>query len=396
MKRFRKILFWCHLAAGVTAGIVILVMSITGALLAFQPQVERYAERRVRTVQPPGPDAERLAMQALFAKVRAARPDLKPTGFTLSSDPTAAAAFALGREGVLYVNPYPGDVTGEGAQGTRAFFQSVTDWHRWLGARGDTSRAITGACHAAFLGLALSGLYLWWPKKWTRKNLASVTLFKRGLSRRARDFNWHNVTGFWCALVLVLLTATGMVMSYQWANNLLYTVTGSPVPQQQGAPPQGPTGAGNAASQTPMELPGNFEQLWSRAAQQAQQWETLNLRLPMRADAPAAFTFRGIGGWNPIASSQLTLDPATAEVVRWEPYASLSLGRRLRLWVRTTHTGEAGRLPGQIIACIASLGGALLVWTGLALAWRRFRAWLRARAGKAIPAAPQLAEELND
>ncbi len=69
----------------------------------------------------------------------------------------------------------------------------------------------------------------------------------------------------------------------------------------------------------------------------------------------------------PIASSQVTIDPATTEVVRWEPYSSLSLGRRLRTWARTTHTGEAGRLPGQIIACIASLGGGLLVWTGLRL-----------------------------
>lgn len=397
MKRFRKALFWGHLAAGVTAGLVILMMSVTGALLAFEPQIERYAERHARTVQPPGPEAQRLDMQTLFAKAREARPDLKPSGFTLSSDPTAAAAFALGRDGVLYVNPYTGEVTGEGAKGVRGFFQWVTDWHRWLGARSDTSRAITGACNAAFLALALSGLYLWWPKKWTRKNVSSITVFKRGLKGRARDFNWHNTTGFWCALVLALLAATGMVMSYQWANNLLYTMTGSPLPQQQSAPPQGPLGAGNSANQATLELPGNFDQLWSRAEQQTSQWETLNLRLPLRADAPAAFTFRGIGQWNPIASSQLTLDPATTEVVRWEPYASLSLGRRLRSWVRTTHTGEAGRLPGQIIACIASLGGALLVWTGLALAWRRFRAWLlRARAGKAIPATPQLAEELND
>ena len=39
MKRFRTIVFWIHLAAGVTAGVVILVMSVTGALLALKPQV---------------------------------------------------------------------------------------------------------------------------------------------------------------------------------------------------------------------------------------------------------------------------------------------------------------------------------------------------------------------
>jgi uncharacterized iron-regulated membrane protein len=391
MKRFRKFIFWCHLLAGVIAGLVILIMSVTGALLAFQPQIERFAERDVRTVKP---EAERLSTQALFSKVREARPDLKPTGLTLQSDPTAAASFALGREGVLYVNPYTGDVTGESSKGVRSFFQVVTDWHRWLGTSGDgrpIGRAVTGACNAAFLVLAISGLYLWWPKKWTRKSLSSITVFKRGLKGRARDFNWHNVTGFWCALVLVILTATGMVMSYQWANNLLYTMTGSPVPP----PPQqqGPQGAGGTANQSAMEVPANLDQLLSRAEQQATSWDSVNVRLPMRSDSPASFTFRGIGEWNPIASSQLTLDPATAEVVRWEPYSSLSLGRRLRTWARTTHTGEAGRLPGQIIACIASLGGCLLVWTGLALAWRRFRAWrVRSRSGEAVYATSQLAE----
>lgn len=143
-----------------------------------------------------------------------------------------------------------------------------------------------------------------------------------------------------------------------------------------------------------MEVPANLDQLLSRAQEQTPQWESLNMRLPMRPDAPAAFTFRGIGEWNPIASTQVTIDPATAEVVRSEPYSSLSLGRRLRIWARTTHTGEAGRLPGQIIACIASLGGGLLVWTGLALAWRRFRAWrARSRSGEPAYVASQMAEE---
>ena len=396
MKRFRKFIFWCHLSAGVIAGLVILIMSVTGALLAFQPQIERFAERDVRTVQPPEREAQRLSTQALFAKVREARPDLKPTGLTLQSDPTAAASFALGRDGILYVNPYTGDVTGESAKGVRSFFQVVTDWHRWLGTSGDgraTGRAVTGACNAAFLVLAISGLFLWWPKKWTRKSLSSITVFKRGLKGRTRDFNWHNVTGFWCALVLVILTATGMVMSYQWANNLLYTMTGSPVPPA--AQPQGPQASANqSANQSALEVPGNLDQLLSRAQEQTTQWDSINMRLPMRSDAPASFTFRGIGEWNPIASSQVTIDPATTEVVRSEPYSSLSLGRRLRIWARTTHTGEAGRLPGQIIACIASLGGGLLVWTGLSLAWRRFRAWrLRARTGEPVYASAQLAEE---
>src|SRR5262245_41083110 len=103
MKRFRKVIFWCHLSAGVIAGLVILIMSVTGALLAFQPQIERFADRKVRTVEPPTPEAERLGAQELFARARQSRPGVLPTSLTLQADPTAAASFSLGRESVLYV-----------------------------------------------------------------------------------------------------------------------------------------------------------------------------------------------------------------------------------------------------------------------------------------------------
>ena len=41
------------------------------------------------------------------------------------------------------------------------------------------------------------------------------------------------------------------------------------------------------------------------------------------------------------------------------------------MWLRFLHTGEALGWPGQLVAGIASLGGVMLVWTGLALAVRR-------------------------
>jgi uncharacterized iron-regulated membrane protein len=45
--------------------------------------------------------------------------------------------------------------------------------------------------------------------------------------------------------------------------------------------------------------------------------------------------------------------------------------------VRFGHTGELGGLPGQLAAGLACVGGAVLVWTGLALAFRRLIAWRR-------------------
>jgi uncharacterized iron-regulated membrane protein len=61
--------------------------------------------------------------------------------------------------------------------------------------------------------------------------------------------------------------------------------------------------------------------------------------------------------------------------VRWEVYAKTSAGQKARGWVRFGHTGELGRWPGQLIAGVACVGGGVLVWTGLALAFRRLVGW---------------------
>ena len=48
MRQLRATVFWLHLAAGVTAGLVILVMSITGALLALKPQILNVITKELR------------------------------------------------------------------------------------------------------------------------------------------------------------------------------------------------------------------------------------------------------------------------------------------------------------------------------------------------------------
>ena len=47
----------------------------------------------------------------------------------------------------------------------------------------------------------------------------------------------------------------------------------------------------------------------------------------------------------------------------------------MRGWLRFAHMGELGGVTGQTLACVASVGGMFLVWTGLSLAWRRLRGW---------------------
>ena len=395
----RTLVFWLHLLVGVIAGAVILFMSVTGVILAFEPQITEWLERDRRVITPP-PDARPLSVEAILAKAREARPDVRPTAVTLRADPTASAVVSFGREGgALFVDQYRGVVLGSLSPVHDALHE-VVDWHRWLGSR-EIGRPITGAANLGFLGLVVLGVYLWWPRRWTREAVKAVTLFRSGLGGRARDFNWHNVIGVWCAPVLLILTLTGVIMSYQWANNLLYTLTGNEPP-----PPATAAGAGamaardgqrrpRAAAEETGRPPVGLDTLWARAERQVQGWVAINARLPQRPDMPVTFFIQEPVGWHPTPRSQLVLDPVTAEVVRWEPFAGQNMGRRLRAWVRPLHTGEAAGLVGQTVALVASAGGAVLVWTGVALAWRRFRSWRRrARSGEAI-LAPGPSQEVS-
>jgi uncharacterized iron-regulated membrane protein len=377
MKLFRKVLFWIHLTAGVTTGIIIFIMCVTGVVLTFEAQIKDYAESDVRYVKTPETGAQKLSPTELFTKLREAKPDAKPTGLTLKADSNASAAFALGREGALYMNPYSGEILGGDAKGVNNFFRFVTDWHRWLGASGENraaGRAVTGFSNAAFLLLAITGIYIWFPRRLAWQNIRAVIFFRRGLRGKARNFNWHNTIGFWSSLVLIILTVTGLVISYQWAGNLVYTLTGSEVPKQQ-APPQN-----QPNRETNPVIPENLDELWTRAAQQTENWEFISLRVPTSAEAPVVFTIREGKELNPFASSTATFNAQNGEITKWEPYSGYNTGRRLRSWMRFAHTGEAFGIVGQIIAGLATLGGAFLAWTGLSLAWRRFRNW-RAKSG---------------
>src|SRR5688572_1990108 len=100
----RKALFWIHLAVGLTVGLFILNMSVTGILMAFEPQIVAFAERDVRQVPLPSDETPRLGTGTLLARVREAFPDAQVAGLTVRADPSASVVFNLGREaGSVYV-----------------------------------------------------------------------------------------------------------------------------------------------------------------------------------------------------------------------------------------------------------------------------------------------------
>lgn len=393
MKLFRQVLFWLHLAAGLIGGIAIGSMCFTGAALAFEKQLVAWSERDARRVEAPTNTA-RLPLAELTQRIRTAHPDAKPTAIVVSADPRDAVTFQLGRDSALYADPYTGDVRTPASTRVHDVLHTLEEWHRWLALSGDhrpLGKTINGACNLAFCFLALSGLYLWWPRNLSWRSIRAVAVFNWRLTGKARDFNWHNAFGLWCAPVLVVLTLTALPISYRWASNGVFQLFGETPPPP--GPPAAPAGPALLIVRPEGARPLNPDALLARARELAPNATSYTLRVgnggagrearsanPSATPAPgtppapqpATVVVREPDAWPRTATVTLYLNPFTGEQLRRETFDDLTPGRRARTWTRFLHTGEALGLVGQLVAGLASVGGCVLVYTGFALSWRRF------------------------
>jgi uncharacterized iron-regulated membrane protein len=228
---FRKILFWSHLTVGVTAALLVAFMAATGSLLAFEPQIMRFFERRLLESSLPQPSGCKTPGQ-LLSRVQQQTP--KPVGtIEIFSDASLPAQVQFGKEEVLFVDPCTGQLLTGTASKVHDFLLAVRNLHASASLAHEEGGLLHEAKNAAnllFCFLILSGLVLWVPRRWRKANFEAVTLFRTNLRGRARDWNWHNVTGFWLAVPLLVITSTGAIMSYSWAEALLYRASGSTLP----------------------------------------------------------------------------------------------------------------------------------------------------------------------
>ena len=377
-RNVRKVLFWLHLGAGVVAGIIIFVMSITGVLLTFERQMTDWADRHAARVIPPR-GALRLPLSDLVATTGGT-----PAGIIVRADPREPVEMVMGRDKTIFLNPYTGAVTGGYCKTARAFFQTTRAWHRWI-AMSDSTRKSTepiyDAANVVFFFIVLSGPILWWPRQLTWRHLRPIVWFRGRLTGKARDFNWHNTIGLWTSIPLTIIVGTGIILSYKWANDLVYRITGNEplqptraevLPKGQGPPPWQGVDA------------------WvARAASRMPEWRTITIRsAPTRT---VGVTVDAGTGGQPQKRAQLTFDRFTGAETKWEPFASYNAGLRLRMLARVFHTGEVGGMVTQGIAGLVSLGAAVLVYTGIALSLRRLAAWRRRRTRSEVPDVAQVA-----
>lgn len=351
----KKTLFQLHWFFGITAGLVLALMGITGAAVSFQDELLRALNPSVLSVEKR--EAGVLPPAELVRKLEASEGKTVSMLWVETDSGSAARVFFTPPPGerrgqMRYFDPYTGDYMGDAV--VQDVFGFILQLHRFL-AMGDTGRQITGACTLILLFFCLSGLYLRWPRQ-VASWRAWLTLDWR---KKGRSFNWdlHSVFGTWCLLFYLLAALTGLSWSYEWYNRGLTKLL-SDAPQNErmrkrGPPPQGPAPV------------ANYEAIWSSIYSSAGPGlSAYNIRMPAVAGQPATVFYLLKDSPHDRALNQINLDPATGEVKSHDRYASKSLKAQLLTSIYALHTGSYFGLVGRIILTVSSLLMPLFFITG--------------------------------
>ncbi|MFV0924011.1 PepSY domain-containing protein [Pseudomonas palmensis] len=359
----KKSLFQLHWFFGITAGLVLALMGVTGATWSFQDELLRLFNPQVLKVQVR--DEGVLPPAELVRRVEAEQGDkVSMLWVNVRSDEAARIFFTPPpgeRRGTLrYADPYTGKlqppVSGQG------FFDLMLQLHRFL-AMGDTGRQITGACTLMLIFFCLSGLYLRWP----RQALNWRTWLTLDWAKKGRAFNWdlHAVAGTWCLLFYLLFALTGLFWSYDWYREGLNRLLGdAPAAGEQRKRGEG-RGRPLAPGKDAAPLVVDYDAIWtSLQAAAGPGLRTYNLRLPPAGGQPATLFYLLDNAEHERALNTLSLDPATGVVRQHDRYTDKSLKAQLLASVYALHVGSYFGLTGRILVTLASLSMPLFFITG--------------------------------
>jgi uncharacterized iron-regulated membrane protein len=370
-----------HLWVGLTAGLVVSVVGLTGSLTVFAPELSAALAPGLLRVPPASRALPPLDTREVVRRVEAAAgADVESVQWPLRGRETYWLKLA-GREAWVFADPRTGAVLGTDRDAAPLrFFAWVLEVHTSL-TLGDVGYRITGAASLALaLVLVSSGLFLWWPRGrrplGTRLGQAARVRW-RGATARRRTFDLHNVGGAWASVPLVVLAVTGSYWSFPVAGQRLAdAVTGSPpsdafptTPEAapRSTPRAGPDGRplrprslAEVLAATDSLFPGHARRnLWMTGDPAGVVY------LSWIRDARIAPG----GEYRPMA----WLDRYDARPLRVYDPARAPLGTRLtNVWLPPVHYGEVGGLPTRVLACAAGLVPAGLYGTGVLL-WRRRR-----------------------
>lgn len=219
--KIKKLVRIIHLWLGLGSGLIVVILGITGCLLAFETEIRGFTESfqnvktEARPVLPPS-ELKRIA-DKVFSPGQALGVEYPGEGKAVR-----AAYYDEERYELAYLNPYSGEVL-KHKDMSNDFFRIVLSGHYNLWLPEKIGRPIVSIATLIFVVMMISGLILWWPKnKAGAKQRFSV---KWSAKWRRVNYDLHNVLGFYMTWVAIILALSGLVFGFEWFAKSVYFVT---------------------------------------------------------------------------------------------------------------------------------------------------------------------------
>lgn len=379
---FKKILFQIHWFLGITAGLILSIMGVTGAIYSYDQQILKWVNSDSYVVQ--AENTPKLTPAQLYQHFNTTQPEIKINSITIAKDPTSSSVVNIEKEGErrgynMMVNPYNAQVLPD-VKG-RKLLLLIQQIHRNLTA-GEVGKQITGACALMLIYFVLSGLYLRWPKKHSARQWLAVKPKLKG-----RNFIWdlHAVVGTWVIIFYLLFACTGLYWSYDWWRSGMFTVMGveQPKPQGHGATPQnrgmqqGKQSDHNNDKKTEPQLDNTqlitaLNQTWSGFnSQVGRDYSTLTLNLPKKDDGKVELNFVDATPQHERARNQAIYNYQTGNIEKMELYEDKKLNQKIMSSMLPVHRGSFFGPIYQFVAMLASLAMPFFLVTGWMLYLKR-------------------------
>jgi len=354
----KKLNAWVHLWFGLVSGIIVIILGITGCILVFEEELKYALYPWTKAERPAG--ADYLPPSALRKAAEEALPGFKLGTVWYKGDDKAAFFSVRDSDSLIYINPYTADITG--IVDHEDFFHFIDEGHRNLWLPHDVGHQLVGWGTFVFFILLITGLVLWWPKKWNKRGIEQGFKIKWKAKFKRVNYDLHNVLGFYSLLIAVVLAYTGLMMSFRWFNKSVFWLAGGEVKERSFS------FSDTTKATSSYVLADQVDRAWQMGLTQIGQYNKRAIisGIPESIKDPLYICVDMYnGGWREVYLDQHTLEelPQTQAKMKEEPVA---------VWLRRMnyglHVGEVGGLPTKIIYFLASLICASLPVTGF-LVW---------------------------
>lgn len=353
--RIYGVLWRWHFLAGLAACPIVLV-ALTGALYAFQPELDPLVDPDLLVVEPAPTRARFDDLVATAAR------SCTPRGIVLpSADERPAIVYCTGeprRE--IFLDPYRGHVLGERVEGG-SLFSVIFELHRDL-LLGDPGRILVEWASAWTLLLLLSGAVLWWPRG--KRRGGGVWWPRRGVSGRQWLCDLHAVIGAYTIPVLFAITASGLTWTLLAGHERWHPLTEDKIHDTWDHPP--------ASKVIPGAKRIGFDAALAAARiDPATEPLAIYVDPPTKPDGSYAALVYDDRFESPWRGSSIWIDAYSGAELARLGWADRSTLGKLDSTMYSIHIGSLLGLPGRILACVAAVILALLCVTGPWMWWKR-------------------------